>query len=501
MMTPDSRTDLRPPHHLCRDWLAQRRLSKLALVNLSLTILFAFLVEMRGIGDVDLFWQLKCGQIMLETGKVCNIDTFSYTHFGEKVPCIYWLSQLIWAVLYRVGSWRALLIVHCLIFAGAFGIAGHVARRGRAGPFSVSAAMALGFSTGLTNSDLRPHGFALCCFAILLMLVSGELRWRVKLPLAVLVLLFWQNTHPSVVVGGLAVAGLAAADWIDCLRARAREKPWGLTLLLLLIALCQFATPMGIGVLRTSRDNLRVARTWLKESEWLPPWDPGVDQTATMFFWVAMGITAVLLVIVRKRVSLRQWFTVCGMTVLALSASRFVLFWGLAMIPVWADWIEMVKSKESFQWGNDPTPRWAFIAVLLGGVILVLVVPSRLQSSIIDDRIPLEGIRVLKASLPEGRIYNFRQWGGPLILGGSPQWKVNIDGRLYMYTNPRDWQEYRGAAVGSVPLEHLVREHRVDAFFLHPSLQKPLVDSIRRTRSWSRIHETKNVIVFVKADK
>jgi hypothetical protein len=461
--------------------------------------MFSVLIQMRGIQDVDLFWQLKYGQNMLETSSFYKIDSFSYTHFGQRIPCIYWLSQLFYAVLFRLGSWRALLIVHSLIFAVAFGLAGQIGRNGGAGPFSVSAAMALGLLTGLTNSEIRPTSFALCCFAILLVLVSGKLRWRVRVPLVLLTVLVWQNTHPSVLVGAIAVAGLVTADWIDSLRHEGRRKPWGLTLLLAMIVLCQFATPMGIGILATSRDNLRVARYWLRETEWLPPWDPAVDLSALAFFWIALGITIVLVAFVRKRIPLRQWLTLGSMTSLALYATRFALFWGLAMIPLWADWIESIKAKGSFQWGDDPVPRRALMAVLAGGALLVLVGPATLQSSIFDERLPLEGIRLLKVALPEGRIYNFRQWGGPLIFEGSPRWKVAIDGRLFVYTNRQEWHEYFGAATGRVSLDDLVRRHQPDAFFLHPAFQKPLVDALRGTRNWKSIYENANCVAFIRS--
>ncbi len=461
--------------------------------------MFSFLVEMRGIQDVDLFWQLRYGQIMLETSSLYHTDCFSYTHFGERVPCIFWLSQLIYAVLFRAGCWRALLIVNSLMFAVAFGIAGQIARKQGAGPFSVSAAMALGFATGLTNAEVRPTSFGLCWFAILLLLVSGNLRWRFRLPLVLLTVIVWQNIHPSVLVGAIAVAGLVTADWILCLRNRGRPKPWALTLLLPLIALCQFATPMGLGILETSRENFKVARSWLRESEWLPPWDPSVDPSAVAIFWTALGITIVLIMLVRQRISLRQWLTFGSMSLLALSATRFALFWGLAMIPVWADWIETIKARGSFQWGNDPVPRRVFLAVLLGGALLVGLVPATLQSSIFDERLPLDGIRLLKLALPEGRIYNFRQWGGPLIFLGGAEWKVAVDGRLFVYTNREEWQEYRDAARGRVSLDDLVRRHQPDAFFLHPVFQKALVESLRGTRSWKSIYENANSIAFIRS--
>ena len=479
--------------------LARFSLSQCTLIIIIFLIVFIYSIEMRGIQDVDLFWQLKYGQIMLKTSGLCKTDSFSYTHFGESVPCVCLLSQLIYALLFRMGSWRALLIVHSVMFALAFGIAGQVARKAGARPFSVSAGMALGFLTGVTNSDLRPQCFGLCCFAILMMLLSSELRWRVRLPLVLLTVLVWQNAHPSVVLGTIAAAGIVTADWMNWLRHRRQRKPWELTLLLIPITLSQFATPMGIGIVGMNRDNLTVARSWLRESEWLPPWDPAVDLAVVAYFWIAVGTTIVLFALARKRVSLRQLFTLGSMTLVALYATRFVLFWGVAMVPIWADWIDAIMPKDSFRWGHDPAPRRSSIAVLIGGVILIFLVPANLRSSIFDDRLPLDGIRQLKVALPRGRIYNFRQFGGPLIFEGSPEWRVAIDGRLFVYTNSADWREYGDAATGRVSLDDLVRRHRPDAFFLHPVLQKPLVDALRRTRNWKSVYENPNAIAFIRS--
>ncbi len=474
-------------------------MSKSSLVLVAILVEFSILIQLRQIHDVDLFWQLKCGQLILDSGRLGAVDTFSYTHLGEQVPSIYWLSQLIYAALFRSGSWRALLVLHSVLFAGAFGVVGLVARKQGAGPFSVCLAMALGFLTGFSNGDLRPQSFGLFCFSILLLLVSSELSWPRKLLLAGLVLVFWQNCHPSVPVGVVALGGLATACWIDWLRAADQRKPWGISLLLVMAVFSQFATPDGARILETNRANLRVAREWLQESEWQPPWSGQLELPLVLPFWIALIITLALLLALCKRVRLRDWLTIAALTPLALYATRFALFWGFAMVPIWANWVEMMKPRTMFAWGDASCSKWTSGAVLLAGACLAFLLPPALQGSMFDSRIPLEGVRRLKSALPgAGRIYNYRQWSGPLILEGNPEWKVAIDGRLYVYKRLDEWNSYYGASSGQVPLEELVRLNRPDAFFLHPGSQRPLVEALRRSHEWSLVYQDDNCIVFLK---
>src|SRR5262249_49184935 len=135
-------------------------------------------------------------------------------------------------------------------------------------------------------------------------------------------------------------------------RNRTRAKPWALVLLLVVLAASQFATPMGWGILAVSRANMEAARDWLGVSEWLPPWDRAVAGAA-MAVWLALGVSLAVLLRLKCRVEPRELCLFLVMTLLALSASRLILFWGVAMVPAWARWIERAKPPALFAWRAD----------------------------------------------------------------------------------------------------------------------------------------------------
>jgi hypothetical protein len=62
------------------------------------------------------------------------------------------------------------------------------------------------------------------------------------------------------------------------------------------------------------------------------------------------------------------------------------------------------------------------------------------RPAIFDGRIPLEGIGVLKAALPEGRMIPSGS-GAVLSFEGSSEWKVAGDLRLFVHTSPEEWQD------------------------------------------------------------
>jgi hypothetical protein len=467
------------------------------LLLLVLWIFMATMLQLRPIDDVDIFWQMRAGQVILDQGRLITTDPFSYTHMGDSVPTIGWLAQIVFAWFYRVGSWPAVKALHVLIFSGAFVIAARSAARcsnhpkGRMSLFSVACGLLLGFLTCLSNSSLRPQSFALFCFAVLLAVTQSEWRFRTKFLVLIPVLAFWQNCHPSVVVGLVALAGWATSTWFDPTKGRKA------ILIVMLVALAQLGTPMGWGVFGVSRTNVQISQDYLMVSEWMSPWSPQTFRAMWMF-WIGLALSAFLLVKLRLKVRRSDLIHFMLMTLLTFYASRFALFWAISMVPVWARWIEQIRPLHLFNWtGGDPVKRRATAPLLILGLLIVLGVPALQKSTVFDPELPLEGIDQLKTALPSGRIYNYREWGGPLIWAGFPPWQVAIDGRLYLYSK-KEWERYNRAALGLIPLPELIEQHQPDAFFLRPSFHQKLITLLKQSTAWREFYTDNNCSIFLK---
>jgi len=62
--------------------------------------LLALLLCVRAQNDPDLWWHIRSGQIMIQTGDVIRADPFSYTMFGVFRTHHEWLSEPVMAWLY-----------------------------------------------------------------------------------------------------------------------------------------------------------------------------------------------------------------------------------------------------------------------------------------------------------------------------------------------------------------------------------------------------------------
>jgi hypothetical protein len=458
-------------------------------------------LEFKLIRDTDIFWQVKLGQIMLEEGRIPRYDRFTYTHAGEPAPPIYWLAQVLFASLYGLGGWHLTRAVHHVALVGSLLVAAATCRRDATSPFSVAMAMTIGFVVMLSNADLRPQSFGLLGFAALLALAHGRLPFGVKLIVAAALLVTWQNMHPSVVLGMVAMGGLAAADLLD--RKRVRGSPWELVALSLLAMVSQFATPVGAGILEVARVNLRISRDILRVGEWLPPWDPAV-LGAVVIYWVVLLGSVIAMFRLRERLSVRDRTMFIVMTILTLSAARFIVFWAVALVPLWAEMVEQLVPSGMFVWarrqGNVPVRAVRSMIGLTAGAAIVLGLHPAQFGPVLPPGIPLAGVRGLRVLLPgPARIYNARVWAGPLLLDGAQEWHLAVDGRLYFFHDPREWQAIEDASAGRISLDELERRHQPDAFFLYPAGDRRLIESLSLCARWRACHSGPTCVAFVRA--
>ena len=464
-------------------------------------LLMLLALRLEPINDVDIFWQVRLGQLMIENWSLIVNDPFTFTHNGETVPTIGWLAQIIFALIFHIDAWRGVVLINAILYSTAFMLAGITAVYcsgfgSRLSLFSLSITMFFSLMSGLSNAMVRPQSFGLFCFAAVLYLVRCRPSGFWRLIILGLIALIWQNTHPSVAIGLVLVGSVATFQWIDILLHGDRKFPWFMTMATAILGLAQLATPMGWDIFQTSVANFQVARGWLEISEWMPPWHPSVWK-AMIGFYFAFGFSLIMLIGLKFRITRSEWAIFLAMTVMALSAARFVVFWSIAMIPLWTRWMECLRGANRFNWpvGKTILPS-GFLTIGLIGILATFSIPAAIKE-------PLESwdfldpcMRALREAVPTGRIYNYREWGGPLILEGHPNWKVAIDGRLYMYSR-QDWQNYNDAALGRIPITQLVSQYQPDALFLHPSFHKRLIALLEDSNIFTALYEDEFCVVFL----
>ena len=451
-----------------------------------------FLLLLRPIYDVDIFWQVKLGELILANSGPVPAEPFAATHLGEPLPPIAWLGQAVYAEAWLLGGWPALRIFDALLWVGGFWVIALALRMRGTSPVAVLAAVGIGFMAAMPCASLRPQSFAALGFGATLALV--RLDWPLVRTLVVATPLFvlWQNVHPSVSVAAIALAAMAAAGWIRYFLKTRPDAPWKTTGLTLLAAAATFATPAGFSILAVSAYNARASMA-LGVNEWLPPWASS-NGRAGLTLAPGVSIAIWLLIRQRERIAWEELAPAVVLLAMTLTAHRFALFWGIAVVPVVARILATNRSEERSQ-----HPRLSAIALTsLAFVVAAIGLASLVRPTHYHKSLPLLGIEKLKDSGVTGTIYGYYAWGGLLIEAGYPDWKVAFDRRYYRYT-PDEWERYASVVRGEVGLAELERIYQPCAFLLRPGADDQLIAALRRDAGWREVHADQNCVAFVRA--
>lgn len=446
------------------------------------------LLLMRPVWDVDIFWQLRLGEMILQHHGPILSEPFAASHVGEPMPAMAWLAQAFYAGARLLGGWDALRVFDALCWLGGFCAVAAACRAKGAAPLATMIALLVSVMAALTTASVRPQSFAVLCFGVLLALLRLKLRPLVTVLLAVALLVLWQNLHPSVIVGAVALGASAAGGWLAWWRDRTGPMPLAATILAPIAAAAMFATPDGLSILAVSARNAQ-ASLEINVSEWLPMWEPS-NRDNSLPILTAMAITLWLVVRNPTRIRLTELAVAVALFVMTLVTIRFVLFWAIAIVPV------IARAAAEPTPSRMAVPRWvAPLALAAAALAMPVARPTHFHESL-----PMAAIERLRQENVRGVIYADFPYGGPLIDAGYPDWRVAFDGRYYRYTS-EEWRFNGRVESGEAGLGDILRKWRVAAFLLKVSHNTPLARELARTPGWKRIWDKDGIVVYVPAAK
>lgn len=239
----------------------------------------------------NLFWHLRNGEDILDTGTVRTEDPFTWTMHGHRWIQQEWLAETAFAAAWRLGGAAGLTVLKSAVVLGTVALAVAASRRRGGSTPGVVLTSVLWLAVSQARWFERPHIFTDLFFSLYLFLLTLDLRpavrWAVFLPLQVL----WVNTHAGFVMG---VFLLAIGPVCDALAGRWRRMFPGALLATAALAVSGIH-PNGFGSLEYLPAFL--AQPLFRDSirEWWSPFDPRYGTAGTAAALLALSLASGLI--------------------------------------------------------------------------------------------------------------------------------------------------------------------------------------------------------------
>jgi hypothetical protein len=403
-------------------------------------ILFFGLLAMtaRNATDPDLWWHLRTGQWIAETGHVPHSDPFSFTRAGQAWVSHEWLSDVVFYELWKRGGAAALIVFSASITTAGFML---LYLRCPGKRHWAAAATVFGAFASAPSWGVRPQVFTFAMASLLLWLVeAGEHRPKLLLWIPPLFLI-WLNLHagfalgPSLLVaygvGLIAETAVGHTSWKEA-------RPIVLRVLLLMLACLALVplNPSGAQLYRYPFDTLRSAGMRSFIVEWF---SPDFHQSLYQPFLLVWLLALAALASSRSRPKGRVIVPLILTAFAALDAVRHIPIFVLVAIPVIAAALLSASTSSVVAQWRPYSAR--FRPLFNGGAVILMAVfvlvkwtgLARNQSAREAEQFPQRAFAFLRASDQPRRIFVYYDWGGYAIWNLYPEYRVFVDGRADLY--------------------------------------------------------------------
>ncbi len=441
----------------------------------------------RVLGDPDSMWHATIGEWILTHRAFPTVDLWSHTVAGEPWIAKEWLSQVLFALAFRLAGWAGVVGLTAAVATAAVLV---LAREAFARLPVLVAPLVLALVYMLMAGQIlaRPHALAwLPTVLWTLGLLHAAEEARAPRPALLLVMVAWANLHASWLFGLgvvpiLALEALMRADPAD---RRGLALRWGL--FGLAAALATLVHPYGWGTWKAAFSVIGIEGLQDSIMEWRPQSFAGFNPLEA----VLLPVIA-LLATAGARIPLARLLLLLLLFHMALAHVRHTALLTLVGTLVA---IEPIAARIGRQAAADvpPPPR----ALTIGALALALLVAATLPLRGIApprDNAPVEALAAARAAGVTGAVLNDYGFGGFLIARGVPTY---IDGRTELYGGKRV-ALYRKA----VSLQGL---SAFDTVFSDPKIGWTMlatgmaaIDLLDRTPGWRRVYADDVAVVHAR---
>lgn len=422
---------------------AARRLiptDRLAPILALLIAALAFAAAYFKICDNDVWWHIRTGEIILDSGRIPRVDPFSHLAAGHYWIPHSWGSDVAIALASRAGGLDGVTLAKCAAVTLVAAISWVLARRAGASPAASFIALVLALATARFRFFERPHlATFLLLPVVLAMLADAAARpdagWR-RRDLAVPALfLVWVNLHGGFLLGLVLFPIFVAIAAVRGAHARLGWLAPGVRRLLLLFALSALATlvnPNGVQAHLYPVVNERALRV-VRNGEWFPP----LPHQFPLFFALT-GATALLAAGFWRAAGVERLLPLVPLAYLAFRSNRSIGELAIAAGTPLALLVDAAARRARL------APRAllalglalaAALVVLHARGLVINTIFYRFGLGVNAPLFPIAASDYVERANLTGRMANAPGFGGYLIWRFWPERMVFADGRLDVYVD------------------------------------------------------------------
>ena len=494
----------------------QRILQALGNTQLAFAaILFFGLLAMtaRNAVDPDLWWHLRTGQWIVETGHVPHSDPFSFTRAGHAWVSHEWLSEVLFYELWKHAGAAALIVFSAIITTAGFMLL-YLRCPGKA--HWAAAATVVGALASAPSWGVRPQMFTFTLASLLLWLLEagtklngGTKKNRPHLLLWIpLLFLLWLNLHAGFALG----PALLFAYGVGLIMETAvGDTPWQearpilLRVLLVLLACLALVplNPSGAQLYRYPFDTLRSPAMRSLIVEWF---SPDFHEWLYRPFLLVWLLLLAALASARSRPKGRVIVPLLLTSFAALDAVRHIPIFVLLAIPVIAAALPAASASPTVAQQHPTSSR---IRPLFNGAVLTLMVVlalvkwvnlARNQDAREAEQFPEKAVAFLRGSDQPRKIFVYYDWGGYAIWKLYPEYRVFVDGRADLYGAELQSEDLLRQFQTAVQLrtgwQDVLDSWKVEAALLPPSCA--LAQALLLDPNWQAAFRDSKAILLVR---
>jgi hypothetical protein len=465
-----------------------------------LTFVLVFFILTRTPVDADMWWHLRAGQEMWKHRTILLTDQFSYTRSGDQWTNAFWLSEISFYLLYRIGGYAAIALFVSFVGGATFLL---IHQRLPGNPILNSFIIILSALTAAPIWGPRPQILSFLIIAWLDRWLADQHKNGVRQKwILIPVFALWANLHGGWIWGMLLLLAHISGGFVTLLlttdvnkKSTLRKETLTLLAWSILASLAVGLNPNGLAIWGLPFQQVDVS---MQIQEWLSPDFHRLDFQPLLWMIFLLLLTGQF---ARKPVPWSGLFKVIGFAYLTFVAQRNIALFAIVAAPLLAEWTHAaLQALSNDKVGAQPRALQTRITAAANVLIIVLLSSASLgylllksQPSLVDKPYPVDAIAWIKKEQPAGRLFNSYNWGG-YLLWNLPEYPIFIDGRADLY-GEEILTQWHQMAQGTEQGLDLLERWEVRLVLLEP--YRPLVNILEQ-RGWQVGYRDAVAVVLTK---